>query len=128
MTRPRFFIFFFLLLFSLPKISFGQDTAKYVVRENYKREIIINHQRFRVYNNWSSGGIGLAWHSTNPRTQIVLGFNYNFHIHQNYFRIGGMISGDLQDRFSLRNNYQAHAGWVPLRIDNAKYHLALLGA
>lgn len=127
MKKVRFFVFLLLMLFSLPKISFGQDTAKYVVRENFKREIVINHQRFRVYNNWSTVGFGLAWHSANPRTQVVLGFNYNFHIHQHYFRLGGMISGDLQDRFSLRNNYQGHAAWIPMRVDNAKYHLALMG-
>ncbi len=127
MKQFKFALFFLLTLLSLPKISLGQDTAKFVVQENFKREIVINHIRYRVYNNWSSGGFGLAWHSANPRAQILLGFNYNFHIHQHYFRIGGMISGDLQERFSIRNNYQAHAAWIPMRIDNVKYHLALMG-
>jgi hypothetical protein len=127
MNKIKFFVFFLLSLLSFPKFSFAQDTAHTVMQENFKREIVINNKRFRVYNNWTSIGVGPAYHSSNPRTQLVLGFNFNFHIHQHYFRLGGMISGDLQDRFSVKNNYQAHAAWIPLRKDNEKYHLALMG-
>ncbi len=127
MNRFYFFAFVFLGLISVPKLSFGQDTSRTVTRTNYKQEIVINHQRFRIWNNWTSGGFGLAYHSKNPRTQVVLNFNYNFHIHQYYFRFGGLISGDLQDGFSVRNNYQAHIGYVPYRVDNQIYHAALIG-
>src|SRR5665213_2523362 len=129
MNRFYYFVFLFLNVISFPKISFGQDTAKVVTQTkiNYKQEIVINHQRMRIWNNWTMDGFGVAYHSKNPRTQVVLELNYNFHVQKYYFRMGGMISGDLQDGFSVRNNYQAHVGWIPLRIDNQLYHAALIG-
>ncbi|HET6992598.1 MAG TPA: hypothetical protein VFJ43_14790 [Bacteroidia bacterium] len=117
-------LFLFVVIF-FPKISSGQDTAKYQMRENFKREIIIQNKRFRVYNNWFSGGGGFALNSANPYLQTVIAINMNFHIHQYYFRLGGMMSGD---NFGLWNNYQFHAGWIPYRKENEKYNLILLGA
>ncbi|HEU4718148.1 MAG TPA: hypothetical protein VFU15_09950 [Bacteroidia bacterium] len=88
-----------------------------------KKEIVINNKRFRVYNSWVSGGVGLAYHSVDPRTQTMLGVNFNFHIKQYYFRLGTMFSGDV---FGLWNNFQAHACWIPYRTDQVKYHLAMM--
>jgi hypothetical protein len=106
-----------------PKISFGQDTAIYKMRENFKREIIIDYKRFRVYNNWFSGGGGLALNTANPYPQLAIAVNYNFHITRHYFRIGGMMSGD---NFGLWNNYQLHAAWIPYRKETEKYNLAFM--
>jgi hypothetical protein len=89
-----------------------------------KKEIVINNKRFRVYNNWISGGAGPAYHSANPRTQLAVGVNYNFHIKQYYFRLGGQISGD---DFGLWNNYQLHGGWIPYRKETENFNLALMG-
>ena len=127
MNKLFFFILFLLALVSLPEKSFAQDTAKTVVQENFKREIVINNKRFRIYNNWTEIGFGAAYHSANPRTQVILSYEFNFHIHQHYFGFGGMIGGDMQDRFSVRNNFQFRAVWIPLRKDNEVYHLALMG-
>jgi hypothetical protein len=117
-------LFLFVVIF-FPKISSGQDTAKYQVRENFKREIVIDYKRFRVYNNWFSGGGGIAVNTANPYPQAVLSVNLNFHIHQYYFRLGGMMDGD---NFGVWNNYQLHAGWIPYRKETEKYNLAVLGA
>jgi hypothetical protein len=122
MKKLIFFLAFVLPL--LPRVLGAQDTARYKVQENFKREIVIGDKRYRVYNNWVSGGAGPAWHSANPRTQLVIGVNYNFHIHQYYFRLGGMIGGD---NFAVRNNYQVHAAWIPYRKETEKYNLALMG-
>ena len=107
-----------------PEFSFGQDTAVYKLQENFKREIIIRDKRFRVYNNWFSGGGGIAGHTANPYMQVVLAVNINFHIKRQYFRLGGMMSG--QD-FGLWNNYQLHGGWIPYRKETEKYNLAFIG-
>lgn len=115
-------LFLFLILFA-PKISFGQDTARFKPQENFKREIVINNKRFRVYNNWFSGGAGPGYNTANPYLQLVIGVNLNFHIHQHYFRLGGTISGD---NFGSKNDFQLHAGWIPYRKETEKYNLAVV--
>ncbi len=117
--------FFVLFLMVCPKISFGQDTAHVKPQENFKREIVINDKRFRVYNNWFSGGAGIAYNTSIPKLQFTIGVNMNFHIHQYYFRIGGLMSGD---NFGLWNNYGLHVGYIPIRRETEKYNLAVVGA
>lgn len=121
LLRNTILILYFVLC--CPQFSFGQDTAVYKLQENFKREIIIKDKRFRVYNNWFSGGGGLALNTGTPYPQIVIGINENFHIRQYYFRIGGMMSGDY---FGSWNNLQLHLGWIARRIETQKYNLALL--
>ncbi|CAN5438009.1 hypothetical protein BH09BAC5_BH09BAC5_21380 [soil metagenome] len=118
-----FVILFFLLI--RPDVSFGQDTSHFNVQENFKREIVIKDKRFRVYNNWFSGGGGFGFNTAIPYLQTIISVNMNFHVHQYYFRIGGMMSGD---DFGLWNNYQLHAGWIPYRKETEKYNLAFVGA
>lgn len=117
--------FFFVLMIVLPKISSGQDTARYKVQENFKREIVINDKRFRVYNNWFSGGGGVAVNTGIPYVQTVIAVNLNFHVKRYYFRLGGMMSGN---NFGQWNNYQLHGGWVPYRKETEKYNLAFVAA
>lgn len=102
----------------------AQDTDRYVVKENFKREIVIGDKRYRVYNNWVTFGAGPAYHSENPRTQIAVGMDFHFHIKKVYFNFGGMVSGD---EFGLWNNYTGHMGYVPWRKENEKKNMAALG-
>ena len=127
MKQIKIISFFLLLVIFFPKNIFGQDTAQYKIKlkKNYKQEIVINNQRFRIYNNWYTVGGGLGANTSNPHAQTVLGLNMNFHIHQYYFRLGGMISGD---NFGLWNNYQAPMGWIPYRKETEKYNLAMITA
>lgn len=90
---------------------------------NYRREIIYKENRFRVWNNWMSAGAGPMYHTRNPRTQLAVGANFNFHIRARYYRIGINFSGD---GFGRWNNNQYHAGWIFRRVDNEKYHWASL--
>lgn len=110
-----------LAAFFFPMFLAAQDTAKFVIQENYKREIVIDNKRYRVYNNWVTFGGGGTWHSENPRTQLNVGMNYFFHIKKHYFGFGGLVSGD---EFGLWNNFSGHAGYVPWRKETDRKNMA----
>ena len=113
-----------LLPFIFPLILSAQDTAKFKVQENYKREFVIGDKRYRVYDNWVNFGAGIAYHSKNPRMQMILGLDMNFHIKKAYFNAGGYVSGDGYGQW---NNYQLHAGYFGFRKQNLKMHMAACG-
>lgn len=117
-------IFAFTALVFLPRIVHAQDTSIFVMKENFKREIVVGDKRYRVYNNWVSFGVGPGYHSENPRTQFVLGFNFNFHIKKYYFNLGGIMSGD---EFGVWNNYTGHAGFIPWRRETEHNNMAVMG-
>jgi hypothetical protein len=123
MNLRSFFIFALLmLLFGAPVLR-AQDTSKFVVKENFKREIVIGDKRYRVYNNWVCFGIGPAYHSENPRTQFALGLDFQFHIKKAYFNFGGLLSGD---EFGVWNNYTGHVGYVAWRKETEGKNMAAL--
>jgi hypothetical protein len=123
MNLRSFFIFALLmLLFGAPVLR-AQDTSKFVVKENFKREIVIGDKRYRVYNNWVCFGIGPAYHSENPRTQFALGLDFQFHIKKAYFNFGGLLSGD---EFGVWNNYTGHVGYVAWRKETEGKNIAAL--
>ncbi len=111
-----------LLLLAVPALR-AQDTSQFVVKENFKREIVIGDKRYRVYNNWVCFGVGPEYHSENPRTQFALGLNFQFHIKKAYFNVGGIMSGD---EFGVWNNYTGHIGYVPWRKETEKKNLAAM--
>lgn len=120
------------LLFAIGFLSAGmaggdhlraQDTSKFVVQENFKREIVVGDKRYRVYNNWVSFGAGPGYHSANPRTQFALGINFNFHIKKYYFNLGGVMSGD---QFGVWNNYTGHAGYIAWRKETEHKNMAAM--
>lgn len=123
MTLKKIFLLFLPLLF--PLFLYCQDTVTYKVQINYKKEEIINNKRYRVYDNWVNFGAGYAYHSKNPRTQFTIGLDFNFHIKQVYFNMGGFVSGDGYGQW---NSYQAHLGYVPYRRKTEKYHMAAIAA
>lgn len=118
--------FLLLLLFPvlLPAVLSAQDTTKYKIQENYKREFVIGNKRYRVYDNWVNFGLGAGYHSQNPRLQMVLGLDMNFHIKKAYFNAGGYLSGDGYGQW---NNYELHAGYIGYRRQNEKMHTAVMG-
>lgn len=121
--KIRNFLLLFLPLF-LPLLLSAQDTAKFKVQENYKREFVIGDKRYRVYDNWVNFGAGIGYHSANPRMQMWLGMDFNFHIRKAYFNAGGYLSGDGYGQW---NNYEAHAGYIGYRKQNEKMHMAAMG-
>jgi hypothetical protein len=120
--KPRSIIVLALLLILVVGSGLrAQDTSKFVMKENFKREIVVGDKRYRVYNNWVSFGVGPAYHSENPRTQFALGLDFQFHIKKLYFNLGGMLSGD---EFGVWNNYTGHIGYVPWRKETEKKNMA----
>jgi hypothetical protein len=114
-----------LIFFFIPLFSAAQDTAKYKPQVNYKQEIVIGDKRYRVWDNWVNFGVGGLYHSSNPRTQLDLDLEFNFHITKVYFNLGGYVSGDYLGGWT---NYQLHLGYIPWRRNNEKWHLAVVGA
>lgn len=112
-----------LLVFVLLLVGLSAAAQRPGDTTNYKREIIYKDKRFRVWNNWMTGGAGLGFNTKNPHTQAVIGLNFNFHIRARYFRLGGALAGD---NLSIRNDYQLHAAWIFRRSDNERYHWALM--
>jgi hypothetical protein len=86
-----------------------------------KKIIVIENKKFKVYNNWISGGPGVAYNSAVPQLQFALGFDYNFHMRAKYFQFGLLMSGDA---FRTYNNYQLHLGYGK-RDENTFYNLAM---
>jgi hypothetical protein len=121
-SRAYFIVSMLLITLAAPALR-AQDTSKFVVKENFKREIVIGDKRYRVYNNWVTFGIGPAYHSENPRTQFALGIDFQFHIKKVYFNGGGVLSGD---EFGVWNNYTGHIGYVPWRKETEKKNMCAM--
>ena len=86
----------------------------------WKKTIVINNDKFKVYNNWLSAGGGEVDNFTRYGYQFTLGADYNFHIQAKYFQIGFCFSGaDLND-FNDFNYHLAFGG----RKETTKYNLA----
>jgi len=88
-----------------------------------KKEIIINNNRFKVYNSWVSGGAGWAQNFTTGRSKFNIGADFNFHIKQEYFQIGMFFSGFS---FGDYDNYNFHFCYGK-RIEKEKINLAIFG-
>lgn len=102
-----------LVLTLLLLLPFCASQAQLVVPDSLfhpKEEVVIAGKRFRVWNNYMTIGAGLGYHTANPHTQIPFSLNFNFHIRQHYFRLGGDMSGDRL--FSDFNHYQLYGGYV----------------
>jgi hypothetical protein len=88
-----------------------------------KQEVVIGGKRFKVYNNWLSGGGGAGYNTQVPQLQFIGDVNFNFHIKGNYFQTGLILSGDA---FGNYNNTVYHAGYGK-RKENEKYNFAAFG-
>jgi hypothetical protein len=71
-----------------------------------KEEIIFDNKRYRLYNNYLTGGSGYLGSSIRTQVQKTVGVDYNFHIRRQYFQAGLMMSGE---EFLSNNNVQLHA-------------------
>ncbi len=123
MRQGQAIVVLLILVFTSGSRLFAQDTNAYVLKENFKREIVIGDKRYRVYNNWVTFGAGPAYHSANPRTQFALGIDCQFHIKKPYFFFGFMVSGD---EFGIWNNYSGHLGYVPWRRETEHSNMAAM--
>src|ERR1043166_1718557 len=84
------------------------------------KTIIYKNGKFKVYNNWISGGAGEAYNFTHYGKQFTLGLDYNFHIKQEYLQLGLFFMGD---RFGSYNDYNYHLAYGR-RIENNSINFA----
>jgi hypothetical protein len=112
-----------LLLFFAAAIAFPALAQKKKDLPDLKQEVVINKKRFKVYNNWLSGGGGAGYNTQIPQLQFIGQLDYNFHLKHNYFQLGLVLSGD---EFGSYNNYNFHGGYGK-RIENAKINFSVFG-
>lgn len=106
-----------LLFAALSAQAYAQDTKP---QPDLKAEVVVNNKRFKVYNNWLSGGGGMGYNTQIPQPQFVGGIDFNFHLKYNYFQIGAVLAGD---DFGNYNNSLLHAGYGK-RIENEKFNIS----
>lgn len=90
---------------------------------NKKREVIFQNKKYRVYNNYITGGIGKCYNSGWNNTQLCPALDFNFHIGKKYFQVGGLLS---ESHLGINNCLQAHVGWG-YRYERSNYMLAAYG-
>jgi hypothetical protein len=108
-----------LLLFALffPALLFSQQPDDKFDRN---KTIVINNNKFKVYNNWLNAGAGYADDFTRFGQQFTLGVDYNFHIETQYFQAGFFLSGY---NFGGYNNTNIHIAYGK-RKETKHYNLA----
>lgn len=111
---------FFAILFLLSGIHYAYSQQDSVKAYNPKEELVYDGKRYRVHNNWISGGAGAGYNTHWPKDERNFGVDFSFHIKKEYFRIGGFMSGA---NFSLTNNYNAHVCYG-IRKEKNKYNLS----
>ena len=114
----RLLLLLFAAIMAFPALAQEKQPAP-----DLDKEIVINKKRFKVYNNWLSGGGGAGYNTQIPQLQFIGQLDYNFHIKQNYFQLGVVLAGD---EFGSYNNYNFHGGYGK-RIENAKINFSVFG-
>ena len=82
-----------LLFFLFPILSFSQTNPSTAKGDDLKKQIVIDKEKFKLYNNWLSIGAGIAKNTGLEKSTGVLGIDYNFHIKTSYFQTGYSHSG-----------------------------------
>jgi hypothetical protein len=83
---------------------------------------ILNNKKLRYYNNWLTAGAGIQQNLTYKRSWgFAGGLDFNFHLKQQYFNLGTMISGE---KFGFYNNYQFHLGYGK-RFEDRSIHASV---
>ena len=82
---------------------------------------IYKNKKLRYYNNWLTVGGGFNQNLTYKRKPgFSGGLDFNFHVKQQYFQLGTMISGE---QFGFYDNYQFHLGYGK-RYEDKDIHFA----
>ena len=91
--EERQWMWFLLLLFLFPFLSFSQTNLSTEKGGDLKKQIVIDKDKFKLYNNWLSIGAGMAKNTGLEKPTGVLAMDYNFHIRTSYFQAGFSHSG-----------------------------------
>ncbi len=88
-----------------------------------KREVIFKNKKYRIYNNYVSGGAGKCYNGGWKNWEFCPALDFNFHIGKKYFQVGGLLAGP---NLGINNCLQIHACWG-YRHERANYMLAAYG-
>ncbi len=89
-----------------------------------KAEVVFEKKRYRIWNNYVTGGVGVAVSPQRGDVQRLGGGDFNFHLRKQYCQIGGFISGT--SLAFAKNNLQVH-GCYGKRIEKSNYNFAIFG-
>jgi len=132
--RILYSVFLFLLFFSVKAQEITKplsitDAENAQLKEVYKepfdrkREIVFKNKKYRIYNNYVSGGAGKAYNSGWQDLEFCPGLDFNFHLQKQYFQIGGLLAGP---RLGINNCLQLHVCYG-YRYERSNYMLAAYG-
>ena len=119
LIKSKLLLLLLLLLTTLFSFSQSKKDSLY----DPKAEIVHNGNRYKVYNNWFTGGAGYALDLTKSREEFCLGIDYFFHLKWNYFQLGFLLAGR---EFGNYDNNNFHAGYV-IRKETPQYNLCAFG-
>jgi hypothetical protein len=88
-----------------------------------QEEIIYQNKRYAIHNNYMTFAAGLLNSNLHIGAQRVIGADVVFHIREQHFQAGGMISGP--DYFGT-SNLQAHFGYG-YRLEKRRWQFAAFG-
>jgi hypothetical protein len=95
---------------TLPKKTGGEVLHHVSSEEPYdrKEEIIYDNKRYRKHNSYVTLGAGYLSSTIRKDISKTIGVDFQFHIREQHFQIGGNISGL---NFGDNNNTQVHLGY-----------------
>ena len=110
------------LFFSLALVAVIVSPASAQGNKDYdrKKEIVIEGNRYRIYNNYLTIGAGYGVNSYTRDYQFNLGGDFNFHIMKQNFQMGGFLAGQS---FGNYNNIQGHFAYGK-RFEQKDFNLA----
>jgi hypothetical protein len=110
------------LFFSLALVAVFVSPASAQGNKDYdrKKEIVIEGNRYRIYNNYLTIGAGYGVNSYTRDYQFNLGGDFNFHIMKQNFQMGGFLAGQS---FGNYNNIQGHFAYGK-RFEQKDFNLA----
>jgi hypothetical protein len=83
---------------------------------------VINNKKMKYYNNWLTLGGGIQQNLTyNRKYGFAGGVDFQFHIKQQYFQLGTVITGE---KFGSYDNYNFHLAYGK-RYEDKDFHAAL---
>lgn len=105
-----------------PKAKGEDTTLVQLQKASYSRKAEINfrNKRYRVFNNYVTGGAGFVYNKGWNSSLFNSALDYNFHLKANYYQLGGFLMG--QD-FNDHEQIQMHFG-LGYRIERCKYQLS----
>ncbi len=89
-----------------------------------KEEIIYFDKRYRLHNNYLSFGPGYLFSNARDNSQKSVGIDFHFHIRQQHFQAGLMMSGE---GFNSNNNVGAHICYGIRKETKTKNFAAFIG-